>query len=127
MNMVTVTEAYEDLAWEEGLVPDDGPSVSYPITLLLDRLQAEIGAIRQDLVRHLDRIEAKLDAKADRADVVALEKRVALLEVSSERNAAEANVIRDHQQVARTWKQYVPTVAIGCITVVVLILQLVKH
>jgi len=124
---VTATEAYEELAWEEGHVPDDGPSVSYPITLLLDRLQAEIGAIRQELSRHLDRIEAKLDGKADQADLTALERRVAVLEVAGERHSAEMNVVRDRQVILRGWKQWALPVAISTATVVVLILQLVKH
>ena len=124
---MTVTAACEDQAWERGHVAEDGPSVSYPITLLLDRLQGEIGNIRQDLSRHLDRIEAKLDAKADRSDLTALTQRVTILETSATAHAAEIATAREHQQVARSWKQYVPTVLIGAVTVVVLVLQLVKH
>jgi len=126
MTMMTVTGAYEELDWEESHVPDDGPSVSYPISLLLDRLQAEIGSIRQDLSKHLDRIEAKLDGKADRADLSALDRRVTILEMGAERHAAEASVVREQRQVTRNWKQYIPTTVIGAVTVVVLILQLVK-
>ena len=124
MTMMTVTGAYEELDWEESHVPDDGPSVSYPISLLLDRLQAEIGAIRQDLSKHLDRIEAKLDAKADRSDLSALDRRVSALEKGAERRSAEVDMAREHQQVARNWKQWVPTTLIGAATVVILILQL---
>ena len=122
---MTATEAYEELCWaERSHVADDGPSVSYPITLLLDRLQGEIGNIRQDLSRHLDRIEAKLDAKADRSDLTALSQRVTILETSATAHAAEAATTREHQQVARGWKQWVPMALIGAATCVILFLQL---
>ena len=124
---ITVTEAYEDLAWEEGFVPDDGPSVSYPITLLLDRLQAEIGNIRQDLAQRLDRIEAKLDAKAERSDVTALEHRISLLETAAERRAGELSAVREQQQVFRGWKQWWPVWLVSAGTLAALILSLVRH
>ena len=124
---VTPTEAYEEMMWQEACVPDDGPSVSYPITLLLDRLQAEIGAIRQDLVRHLDRIEAKLDAKAERSDVTALEHRISLLETAAERRAGELSAVREQQQVFRGWKQWWPIWLVSAGTLVALILSLVRH
>lgn len=107
-------------------MPDEVPTVSYPITLLIDRLQAQISDIRADLAGRLDRIEAKLDAKADRSDLSALDRRVSVLEAAGERHAAEVAVVRERQQVSRTWKQYVPTTALGAVTVVVLILQLVR-
>lgn len=68
---------------------DDDQMISYPVREVLDRMDAR-----------LERIEVKLDHKADKADVAELDGRVKVLEVEKATREKAREVNAEHRQRA---------------------------
>jgi hypothetical protein len=110
-------------------VPDapDGPSVSYPIAALLDRLERTIDGLRQDVAQRFDRLERTLAAKADKADVAAVEHRVGALEAAAAEQKTAAAIARDHAAARVDWRRWIWPTLLTAAMVVLGIIQLVTH
>jgi len=115
---------------------DTDPAVSYAVRDLIAELRndlrgdiaalrAEIAAQRQHLEDRFDRIDAKLDGKADRAAVDALAVRVTTLEEDRRVREERDRVEREHHQAGVDWHRWIwPTLA-AIAVVIVGILQIV--
>lgn len=65
---------------------DDPQTVSYPLTEVLSRIEGKV-----------DKIDGKLDQKADRAEVAAVAARVTVLEVERAERAKAREVNAEHR------------------------------
>lgn len=90
-------------------VGDDEQQVVYPLTVVLGRIEEHVAALGTQFAARFDRLEAKLDLKADRADVTEMDKRltaadqgldhrVTSLETAEERRREGSRVAREHER-----------------------------
>jgi hypothetical protein len=86
---------------------DDPPVISYEVKEVLGRIEGSIKDLGHDMNGRLDRIENQLAQKADRAEVVALDGRVKVLEVDKAQRDKAREVSSEHRKTAaaaRRWK-----------------------
>jgi len=80
------------------MTDDAQQTVSYPLPVILDRLQGSVDALRLDMAGRFDRIEGQLAMKADRGDVLALASRVTALEVEKAERLKAVEINTEHRQ-----------------------------
>jgi hypothetical protein len=105
----------------------DGPSVSYPIAALLDRLERTIDGLRQDVAQRFDRLERTLAAKADKADLAAVEHRVGVLETAAAEQKTATAIARDHARSRTDWRRWIWPTLLTTAMVILGVIQLVMH
>ncbi len=85
----------------------DPPVISYEVKEVLGRIEGSIRDLGHDVNSRFDRIEGQLAQKADRAEVVAIDGRVKVLEVDKNQRDAACQVTGEQRRVAamaRRWK-----------------------
>lgn len=106
-------------------MPDADPAVSYAVRDLIADLRREVADLRRHMEDRFDRLDGKLDGKADQAALDALAVEVAALKVAERERSERERVQREHRQEGIDWRRWIwPTLA-AIAVVVVGILQIV--
>jgi hypothetical protein len=110
---------------------DDPQTVSYPLPLILDRIQTSVDNLGRDMNGRLDRIEGQLAQKADLAALTSVDGRVKALEVERAQREKAREVNAEHRNKSvdsrrATWAMAVAAVAAaGAVTEA--IVQAIHH
>jgi hypothetical protein len=106
-------------------VTDEDPVISYTVRDLIADLRSDLRAEINTLRAGLDRIEAKLDAKADRAELRALTDRVTALETAETKRSGGTEVTTANDQARIEWRRWALPTVLAAAVVVIGVLQII--